>query len=117
MIYIVFSEEESGLGSWPEPERQADDGKGGQWRSVAISRVRILLVNMLFAFRSKSNYRVDIGAQLAALLRPRFIASFHLSQGSLQMDKRRWAIGGARKAQGASGPAGRIREAGGSAEK
>lgn len=32
--------------------RQVDDGKGGQWRSVAIPGVRILLVNKLFAFRS-----------------------------------------------------------------
>ena len=43
--------------------RQVDDGKGGQWRSVAISRVRILLVNKHFVFRSNRNFGAGIGGE------------------------------------------------------
>jgi hypothetical protein len=48
----LFSEEESGLGSSAGDQRQVDDGKGGQWRSVAIPCVMILLINKTFAFRN-----------------------------------------------------------------
>lgn len=41
--------------------RQVDDGKGGQWRSVAIPRIRILLVNKLFDFRSNRSMKRSRG--------------------------------------------------------
>ena len=47
--------------------RQVDDGKGGQWRSVAISRVRILLVNKHFVFRSNRNFGAGIGGEPCGL--------------------------------------------------